>query len=107
MMENTYELATRLLQVTESLHQSAEAENWDALPQLQQQRVQLIHALENSSEPDMTQETLTAIRQLLIQSQLIERQALVIITQQQEKISHEHNQLQQNQKARKAYGSFS
>lgn len=107
-MENDmHEIALQLHQVSELLYQQVIAKDWGAVENIQRDRAQLIAQLEGCNEATLSREEQVAVKQLLHRAQDLEQQVLGLITTEQQKLGHEHNQLQRNKKASKAYGNFS
>jgi len=106
-MDTITKLSLHLLQITHTLHDKVQAGELESINDLQQQRATLVSALDTASRQPWPEQVLIKSRALIEQSRALEKEIIANLTEKRDAISHEHNQLQQNQKARKAYGSFS
>ncbi len=107
LMHKITELSLELLQTTQMLHDTALIGELLSLEELQQQRAKLVAELDLESRQPYPQDVLTACRDLLEQSRVLEAKVAKILQEKRDAIGREHDQLQRNQQARKAYGSFS
>ncbi len=100
-------LALQLLQATQALLDSVQSGELEQLDALQQQRASLVAELDDLSQQDWPEGVKVECRALVERTRQLEQEVIRIMTEKRDAIGREHDQLQRNQQARKAYGSFS
>lgn len=106
-MKGLTTLALQLLQATQALRDSVQSGELEQLEALQQQRASLVAELDNVSRQEWPEGVKAECRAVLVKTRQLEKEVIRAMTEKRNTISQEHNQLQRNQQARKAYGSFS
>lgn len=107
IMDKITELSFQLLQTTQALHQRVQSGEWEASSELQHKRTMLVAELDAVSRQPWPEDVAAKSRALVEQARALEKEVIVGLTERRNAIGLEYSQLQQNQRARKAYSDFS
>ncbi|GAA0688706.1 hypothetical protein GCM10009104_13690 [Marinobacterium maritimum] len=105
-MKPIIEHALSLLQATRALKDCVATGELHELEALQQQRAQLVAALDQESRQPLDENSLRQVRPLIEQSRQLEAETVALLEQQREQTSQEYNKLSARKKARQAYGGL-
>lgn len=106
-MTTIIEIALALLQTTQALKDSIDSDEFGAIEAFQQKRALLVAQLDTASRQYWPENVTAKSHTLVEQTRTLEKEIITMLTEKRDAIGREHDQLQRNQQARKAYGNFS
>jgi len=100
-----FDLAKKLFELTQQMKHSSEQSEWEAVEQIQQQRLTVLKLLHESPIEQLPEQAAREVTQLLQETQRLEDVCEQLAVNQRNQLTKEHGKVSKGKAMQQAYGA--